>query len=87
MCQIPSLSEEEKRKLVDLLLSQLLKAKGASKVTTELSTEFLYLWSRDSLQTEDGIKVMLRMASLMDPEGIKSKLSEKGFEEVAKSLG
>ncbi|MFN3622151.1 MAG: hypothetical protein ACK4TI_04590 [Nitrososphaerales archaeon] len=67
--------------LIDILLN----AKGGDKLPSNLAKNFLYLWHKNALEEDEGVKVLLEAALTLDPEATLNKLKELNLGEVAEA--
>lgn len=68
--------------LTDILLN----AKGGDKLPASLARSFLYLWQRNMLEENEGIKVLLEAALTLDAEATTKKLKELNLSEAAVAI-
>lgn len=78
--------KDVRRILSTQLIDILLNAKGGDKLPSSLAKSFLYLWQKDALEADEGVKVLLEAALTLDSEATVNKLKELHLNEAAESL-
>ncbi len=84
---VESIPVEKRGSLMVKLLDVILKSKKGDVLSSDLAREFLRLWQEDKLNTINGLELLLTMAKILEPETTVQKLSELGFNELAKVVG
>jgi len=80
--EIPkSLYEPLSKKLVAVVLD----AKVHDSIPSDMAKRIIYLWRQDALATETGITTLMEAATLVNPEGTYTILSEIGAGRLAVS--
>ncbi len=84
--QIPkSIRSALSTQLIDILLN----AKGGDKLPSSLAKSFLYLWQKDEIEGDEGVKVLLEAALTLDSEAAVNKLKElnlEAYETIRKAM-
>ena len=70
------------RKLIEIVLG----TEKTDKIPTALAKSILYLWQRDQLENEVGIKKLLEATTYVEPEKTIALFREIGLQEVAVAL-
>ncbi|MEM2883175.1 MAG: hypothetical protein QXJ86_04490 [Nitrososphaerales archaeon] len=68
--------------LIDILLN----AKGGEKLPSNLVKNFLYLWYKDALEEDEGVKILLEASLTLDLEATVNKLKELNLSEAAEAV-
>jgi len=68
--------------LVDIILG----TDKTDRIPTALAKSILYLWQRDHLENEVGIKKLLEAATLIEPEKTVAFFREVGLQEIVVAL-
>jgi len=68
--------------LVDILLN----AKGGDKLPSSLAKSFLYLWQKNRLEEDDGMKILLEASLALDVEATIKQLKESNLNDVANAI-
>jgi len=70
------------KKLIEIVLA----TEKTDKIPTPLAKSILYLWQRDQLENEVGIKKLLEAATYVEPEKTIAFFREIGLQEVVVAL-
>jgi hypothetical protein len=68
--------------LIDILLN----AKGGDKLPSGLAKNFLYLWQKNRLEEDEGMKVLLEATLFLDAEATLKQLKDSNLIEVADAI-
>lgn len=72
--------------LSERLVDALLESREGDRLPSPLARSILYHWQKDTLESEDGIAVLLEALSRLEPPKAQSILAELGLGELAKSI-
>jgi len=68
------------------LIEIILGTEKSDRIPTTLAKSILYLWQRDQLENEVGIKKLLEAATLIEPEKTVAFFREVGLQEIVVAL-
>lgn len=74
------------KRLSERLVDALLESREGEKLPSSLAKSILFHWQRDTLESEDGIAVLLEALNKLEPSKASSILSEFGLKELAERI-
>ncbi|MEM2127470.1 MAG: hypothetical protein QW486_05495 [Candidatus Bathyarchaeia archaeon] len=71
------------KRLSERLIDALLESREGDKLPSYLAKSILFHWQRDTLESEDGISILIEALAKLEPSKAQSTLKEFGLMERA----
>lgn len=74
------------KRLSERLVDALLESREGDKLPSSIAKLILFHWQRDTLESEDGIAVLLEALTKLEPLKAQAMLNELGLEELVEKI-
>ncbi len=74
------------KRLSERLVDALLESREGERLPSSLAKSILFHWQKDTLESEDGIAILLEALNKLEPSKAGSILNEFGLRELAERI-